>query len=84
MPDITSHNLVEEVDKAAAEVAEVLVFEATTAQLAENTDAINTTDKFRGKQVLNTTTGILVYANGPAAGDTWKKVSDGTVAHTPA
>lgn len=55
---------------------------ATTAELASLTAAINTTDKFTGKQVYNTTTGIVCYADGPAAGDKWAE-ADGTDEHTP-
>lgn len=55
---------------------------ATTTQLTDITDAINTSGKSDGKVVLNVTTGVFVVANGAAAGDTWKTLA-GNVAHTP-
>jgi hypothetical protein len=55
---------------------------ATTAQLAAIGDAINTSGKFTGKQVRNTTTGAIVYAAGSTAGSVWRGF-DGSTAHTP-
>lgn len=54
---------------------------ATTAQLAALADPINTTGKFTGKLVLNTTTNVIVAATGSTAASTW--VAAGAVAHTP-
>lgn len=83
MTDIISKNLVAGIELQDDDVAEAITFVATTAQLAQDTDAINTTGKFQGKQVWNSTTGILVIANGPLATDTWKNAGTGVVAHTP-
>jgi hypothetical protein len=55
---------------------------ATTAQLAAVGSTVNTVGKYTGKQVYNTTTGILVLADGPAAADKWAE-SDGSDEHTP-
>lgn len=86
--DIISANLVAGVEDKAAEVAEVLAPEldrvSTTAALAAIGNAVNTTGKFKGKQVFNETTGILVVAAGAAAADVWKNSGTGAAAHTPA
>lgn len=55
---------------------------ATTAQLTDITDAINTSQKYQGKRVTNTTTGIQVFAAGSTAGALWLE-ADGTTEHTP-
>jgi hypothetical protein len=55
---------------------------STTAKLAAIGDAVNTVDKHAGKMVFNTTTGLPVWAVGPAAGDLWKTAA-GATAHTP-
>lgn len=89
--DIIAANLVAAVDAQAADVAEVLDPElgplldrvSTTAALAAVGNAINTTGKFKGKQVYNETTGILVVASGAAAADPWKNAGTGADAHTP-
>ena len=54
----------------------------TTAELTDASAPINVLGKFQGRQVFNTTTGFALFANGPAATDTWK---DGVnvVRHTP-
>lgn len=54
----------------------------TTAALTDISNAINTTNKFSGKAVINTTTGAIVTANGASAASTWLAL-DGTTAHTP-
>jgi hypothetical protein len=100
MPDIISSNLVAEIEDKKAAVAEVLADElaplldpllpdendptSTTAALAAVGNAINTTGKYAGKQVFNTTTNILVVATGASAGATWVNAGTGAVAHTPA
>ena len=56
---------------------------ATTAQLAAVGNAINTSGKFVGKMVFNTTTSLPVWANGPLATDTWASATT-ALAHTPA
>lgn len=54
----------------------------TTAQLADIADPINTEDKRAGRMVFDSTLGQPVWADGPAAGDTWS-LSTGVVATTP-
>lgn len=54
----------------------------TTAQLEDISDAINTTGKYIGKEVFNTTTGRPVYALGTSAGSVWN-FANGTTGHTP-
>lgn len=54
----------------------------TTEALAAISDAINTTEKFLGKTVINITTGVLLFAAGATAGSVWRKL-DNTTAHTP-
>jgi hypothetical protein len=55
----------------------------TTAEIEDITNNINTTGKSLGRQIVNSTTGLMLYASGPLAADTWKTF-DGSVAHTPA
>lgn len=55
---------------------------ATTAQLEDVDDAINTTGKYVGKMVYNTTTGIPVFADSAAAAGVWAE-ADGTNEHSP-
>lgn len=54
----------------------------TTAALNSIANAINTTNKFTGKAVINTTTGTIVTASGATAGAVWQAL-DGTTAFTP-
>jgi hypothetical protein len=58
------------------------VVTATTTQLVNITHAINTTNKYIGKVVLNTTTGIMLYAGTAAAGGHWFTFA-GADTHTP-
>lgn len=60
----------------------VTLYQATTANLGDATHAINTTDKFAGKLVLDTTTSILQIATGDEATDDWQPVT-GASAVTP-
>lgn len=83
MPDITSANLKAEVTKAKNDVSAALLNFSTTAALAAVGNAINTSGKYKGKEVINETTGIKVYAVGPLAADKWKNVGSGADAHTP-
>lgn len=83
MTDIILANLVAGVDEKQAEVDEVLTNVSTTAALAAVGNAINTADKFKGKQVFNETTSILVIAVGPLAADVWANAGTGVTAHTP-
>lgn len=57
---------------------------ATTARLESVTDPINTNPaaKVVGKGVYNTTTGIMYFADGTAAADTWS-TADGAATHSP-
>ena len=57
---------------------------ATTAELDAIANAINTTRKYVGKLVFNTTSGLLVVADAATAAGTWSATSDGLVDHTPA
>jgi parallel beta-helix repeat protein len=59
------------------------LFEATAAQIGDITSTINTVDKFRTKQILNTTSGALMYATGANASSAWTVV-DGSSSITPA
>ncbi len=56
---------------------------ATTAQIADATNAVNTTGKVAGTIVFNTTLGTLKIATGANANSTWVN-ADGTTAVTPA
>lgn len=60
----------------------VTLYTATTANLGDASHAINTTDKFAGKLVMNTTTSILQQAQGGDATDDWQPVT-GATAVTP-
>ena len=55
----------------------------TTAQLSDAADPINTENKFRGRRVLNDTSGILLYADGSGPTDSWKGGHDGIADITP-
>lgn len=55
---------------------------ATTAQLEDISDPINTDGKWEGKPVFNSTTNIPVWAATSAAGGAWVD-STGAVDHTP-
>lgn len=55
---------------------------ATTAQLEDDANPINTVRKKVGSSVFNTTTNRPVWSTGVLAGDVWV-FSDGTTAHTP-
>jgi cytoskeletal protein CcmA (bactofilin family) len=56
---------------------------ATTAQIADAANAVNTTGKVAGTIVFNTTLGTLKIATGATATSTWVN-ADGTTAVTPA
>lgn len=55
---------------------------STTALLASIASSINTTGKYQGKPVFNTTTNIPVWAVGSLPGDVWVDAT-GATAHTP-
>jgi len=55
---------------------------ATTAQIADATDSVNTSGKAAGTIVFNTTLGTLKIATGATATSTWVN-ADGTTAVTP-
>lgn len=84
MADIIAENLVEELADQRDDVTEVLTTVSATAALAAIGNAINTTGKYKGKQVFNETTGILVIAADATAGGVWKNAGTGATAHTPA
>jgi hypothetical protein len=63
-------------------VKQLLQLTATTVELEDETHSINTSEKWIGKQVFNTTTGKPVYATGTLAADVWNDAT-GTTAHTP-
>lgn len=65
------------------DIADLLNPVRTTAQLADVDDPINQLDKRVGKTVFNSTTGLLVVADGAGPTGTWSSVSDGLVDHTP-
>ncbi len=67
----------------AADLQDLLHPVRTTTQLEDETDAINTQDKFVGRLVFNSTTGLLVAADAAGVNGTWSSVSDGAVDHTP-
>lgn len=55
----------------------------TTTNLEDVTHAINTGDnKVAGYMVWNSTTGLPLWADGPAAADTWSAAT-GTATHSP-
>lgn len=56
---------------------------ATTAEIEDATDIINTTSKRAGRSVFNTTTSKLVIATGSVATDTWVNCGTGVLEHTP-
>lgn len=83
MTDVTSRNLAKEIGKKTNEVGAALAVVSTTVALAAIGNAINTTGKYKGKQVFNETTGILVCAADVTAGAVWKNAGTGVTAHTP-
>lgn len=54
----------------------------TTANLTSAVHSINTTDKRLGRVVVNTDTGLMLYAKGGLATDVWHTFAD-VLAHTP-
>jgi len=55
---------------------------ATTTELTDLTSIINTEGKYDGKKVKNTTTNVIVFADGSLAADVWR-ITDGALTHTP-
>ena len=55
---------------------------STTTELEDVGDAINTTGKYVGKPVFNTTTGVLLVADTAAAAGTWSTAA-GAATHSP-
>lgn len=55
----------------------------TDAELNDSTAAPNTTGKFAGRSVFNSTQAIPVYTVGQTVGALWLKFSDNTTANTP-
>jgi len=56
---------------------------ATTEQLENITDPVNTSAKVKGSVVVNTTNDAKVYAVGDAASDVWNDEKTKLTAHTP-
>lgn len=56
-----------------------LFITASTANLTDISNAINTTGKFAGKQVWNSTTNVPLWASGSTAGSVWIDGSGTTV-----
>lgn len=63
-------------------VAESAIHTRTTIELEDITNTINTSEKFIGKEVFNTTTNRPVWAIGIIDSSVWN-FADGTLAHTP-
>lgn len=55
----------------------------TAANIASKTAAINTTGKYQGRCVYDTTNNRLMVANGPGSTDLWFR-ADGGISVTPA
>jgi hypothetical protein len=59
-------------------------FSANDAVLNDISQAVNTTGKFAGRLVFNSSRGYIVFASGAAAGDTWKAIwQENAVVNTP-
>jgi len=56
---------------------------ATQTELLDMTSTVNTTSKFTGRYVWDSTNSLPLYAAGSAVDDVWKKFSDDTTAHSP-
>lgn len=73
----------QELQAAIARWRDLAPVQATTTQLEDNTHAINTdAAKVLGYTVLNTTTGVTVFASGNGDSSVWHYY-DSTTAHTP-
>ena len=83
MPDIITSNLATEAATVKDALGAALVTVSTTAALAAVGNAINTTGKYQGKQVFNSTTNIVVVAVGATAASVWANSGTGVTAHTP-
>jgi hypothetical protein len=83
MTDVTTANLAQETAAVKDAVGAALATVSTTAALAAVGNAINTTGKYKGKQVFNETTGILVIAADGLPASVWKLCSTGATTHTP-
>jgi hypothetical protein len=83
MPDLTTYNMAVEMGKKKDTIGAAMVTTATTGNLTNKANAINTTGKYVGKLVLNTTTNILVVASGTTDVSPWMNVGTGVAAHTP-
>lgn len=81
--DGTLHFTEASISITESQISDLSTNKATTTQLEDNTNAINTdAAKVLGYAVLNTTTGVTVFAAGSGDSDTWD-FYDATTAHTP-
>jgi len=55
----------------------------TTTEIEDITNAVNTSDKYEGKQIFNETTNKALFAAGSTAGNVWRDAV-GVTQHTPA
>jgi hypothetical protein len=72
MPDINTKN-----------AAKYMPVVSTTVALTDKANVVNTRNKYIGKLVFNSTTGILLCAAGPLTTDVWKNCGTGATAQTP-
>lgn len=56
----------------------IRLLEKNNSEISDISNAVNTTDKARGKLIYNTTDGEVYVAQGSAAGNSWKSLEDGT------
>jgi hypothetical protein len=78
----TEHQLLRKNSAVDGDASWVSPLVATTTQLADITDAVNTVGKEIGLSYFNTTTGLPVWAVGATAGSVWVDAT-GATAHTP-
>lgn len=72
---VNTDTILHQADVLAAVEARLAIREAQTAvpatAIAAIANAVNTTGKFAGRQLFDTTNSKLVIATGPLAADTW-------------
>ena len=80
---VASRNFFLFIDQVKESLNDILTPRATTAELEDISNPINTgAAKVLGYSVLNTTTGVTVFAAGSANGSVWHYYNEST-AHTP-